>query len=158
MRFLRRARVSVFIAVAIGLAAGGIAYAAIPGPGGVIQGCYQKSGGSLRVVDSAASCKPSEKSLSWDQRGATGPSGTPGAVGATGATGPSGPAGPSGSTRAWALIDGLPSSSIVYGHDVASVAHSSTDAGVYCVLLDPSIDVTTAAAHPSAGRHASASG
>jgi hypothetical protein len=145
MHVLRRARLSVLIGVAIGLAAGGIAYASIPGPGGVIHGCYLKQGGNLRVVDSAASCKSSEGSLSWNQRGVTGATGTSGAAGTTGATGPSGPTGPAGSVRAWAFIVlsfNPPSASIARGHNVAAVARGA--AGTYCVLLDPSIDVTTA--------------
>ena len=39
--------------------AGGIAWAAIPGPGGVIQGCYKENNGQLRVVDTVNDCLPS---------------------------------------------------------------------------------------------------
>ena len=38
-------------AVVAAALAGGIAWAAIPGPGGVIQGCYKQNNGQLRVVD-----------------------------------------------------------------------------------------------------------
>ena len=52
---MRRKRVlataaGAMLAVAI---AGGVAWASIPGDGGVIQGCYTKVGGVLRVIDTA---------------------------------------------------------------------------------------------------------
>jgi hypothetical protein len=98
MRFLPsgRVRLTALVAVVLGLAAGGIAYASIPGPGGVINGCYLKSGGALRVIDSAAKCKSGETSLNWNQKGPTGARGPTGANGTTGATGPTGPSGTSG--------------------------------------------------------------
>jgi hypothetical protein len=37
--------------VAVGVVVVGIAYAAIPGAGGQIQGCYVTKGGALRVVN-----------------------------------------------------------------------------------------------------------
>jgi hypothetical protein len=87
----------IALAAAILLAAAsGIAYASIPGPDGVIQGCYLKSGGSLRVIDSSASCKSTETSLNWNQSGLPGPPGPSGTNGMNGATGPTGPTGPSG--------------------------------------------------------------
>ena len=65
----------------VGGAAVGIAYAAIPN-GGVINGCYATSNGSLRVIDpTSATCKSSETALNWDAHGTQGP------IGATGATG-----------------------------------------------------------------------
>jgi hypothetical protein len=78
----------------------GIAYAAIPS-GGVISGCYLKSGGTLRVLDpSATSCKSGETSLQWNQVGPAGPQGIQGPAGTTGAPGSAGPAGPSGANGA----------------------------------------------------------
>jgi len=94
---------------------GGVAYAAIPDSSGVINGCYQKKVGNLRVIDSSAgqSCRHSEVPISWSQTGpqgppgpqgpkgdtgATGPKGDTGATGATGPQGPQGPAGPTGAT------------------------------------------------------------
>ena len=62
----------------------GIAVASIPGPDGVIHGCYKTSDGKLRVIDSSASCASGETALAWNQTGpqgatgATGPQGTPG--------------------------------------------------------------------------------
>jgi hypothetical protein len=72
------------------------ATASIPGPGGVISGCYVKSGGVLRVIDSSVTtCKKDETSLNWNQ---TGPAGPTGPAGSTGPAGPAGPAGPTGAT------------------------------------------------------------
>jgi hypothetical protein len=84
--------------------AGAAAFAAIPDSSGVINGCYQKNVGNLRVIDPSAggSCRPSEIGISWSQTGPQGPPGPQGPqgpkgdTGATGATGPAGPAGPPG--------------------------------------------------------------
>src|SRR5690349_2504531 len=98
---------SIIGAVLAGGAAATIA--AIPGADGVINGCYQKNVGNLRVIDPSGgdSCRPSEIPISWSQTGpqgpkgdtgatgATGPQGLKGDTGATGATGPAGPPGPS---------------------------------------------------------------
>jgi hypothetical protein len=75
--------------------------AAIPNSSGVINGCYQKNVGNLRVIDPSAgdSCRPSEIAISWSQtgpQGLQGPQGPKGDTGATGATGPQGPVGPQG--------------------------------------------------------------
>jgi hypothetical protein len=49
---------STLVAVIAGVVAiGGIAYAAIPGSNGVINGCYQKNNGNLRVVEKASDCR-----------------------------------------------------------------------------------------------------
>ena len=57
MRLKKRRLLLVGALLAIGGAAVGIAYAAIPN-GGAITGCYLKSGGSLRVVDATVTnCK-----------------------------------------------------------------------------------------------------
>jgi len=98
-----------FVAVAIGLVgllvAGGVAFATIPGGGGVISGCYSKKDGSLRVIDaSSASCKSAETALTWNQtgpqgpKGDSGPQGPKGDQGAQGAQGPKGDIGPTGLT------------------------------------------------------------
>ena len=83
-------------AVVAAALAGGIAWAAIPGPGGVIQGCYKQNGGQLRVVDAAGDCGPSELAVSWSQTGPSGPQGEFGPSGPQGGTGPSGPSGADG--------------------------------------------------------------
>jgi hypothetical protein len=89
--FKLRSRLSyaiVGVTVALVLGAGGFAMASIPGPGGIIHGCYQKHNGALRVIDRsrrgpAGRCRKSEKPLSWNQ---TGPPGIPGPQGPAGAS------------------------------------------------------------------------
>lgn len=59
--------------IVCGLVAGGVALATIPDSNGVLHGCYQKSSGNLRIIDtSVANCRPSETAISWN---ATGPAG-----------------------------------------------------------------------------------
>src|SRR5438105_9710357 len=90
MRFLSsgRVRLTALVAVVVGLAAGGIAYASIPDASGVIHGCYKTVNGVLRVIDTdkGGKCVPGETALNWNQ---TGPKGATGAKGPTGAAGPS---------------------------------------------------------------------
>jgi hypothetical protein len=70
------------------VALAGTAYATIPAGDGVIDGCYAKSGGTLRVIDAAVTtCKSGETALSWSQQGVPGPTGAPGAPGPTGPQG-----------------------------------------------------------------------
>ena len=71
-------------------AAATAAWAAIPGAGGVITGCYKNGHGQLRVIDEADSCLPSETELTWSQTGPAGPQGP------QGPPGPQGPQGPPG--------------------------------------------------------------
>jgi hypothetical protein len=79
-----------------------IATGAIPGADGVIDGCYTKSTGALRVIDTEGSipvtCKSSEAALSWNQQGPTGPEGPQGETGPEGPQGETGPEGPQGET------------------------------------------------------------
>ena len=86
------------LVVGVGVAAAGIAYAAIPGGDGIINGCYQKNNGNLRVIDTSSGkgCTASEKPLNWSQTGPTGPTGATGATGLTGPTGFTGQTGPTG--------------------------------------------------------------
>jgi hypothetical protein len=71
MKFLTsgRVRLAVLGVVVLGLTAGGIAYASIPGSNGVIHGCYQKLNGQLRVIDpgTGGTCTVSENPLDWNQ-------------------------------------------------------------------------------------------
>lgn len=68
-------------ALALFIAVGGIAFAAIPGPDGEIDACYKKSNGELRVVDTAEACLENEKKLTWNQQGERGPVGPQGEPG-----------------------------------------------------------------------------
>jgi hypothetical protein len=113
---LRTRGLRMALAAAATFAVGaGIAWAAIPGSSGVINGCYGQSG-LLRVIDSEANaaCNNSETPISWSQqgppgepgqqgergpqgeRGALGEQGLPGELGADGARGPQGEQGPRG--------------------------------------------------------------
>lgn len=90
-------------ALAVGLLAlvvalAGAAWAAIPGPEGIIHGCYNKHTGALRVIDTAAhgKCKRGESELNWMEVGPPGPRGGGGPRGVTGKTGPEGPKGAAG--------------------------------------------------------------
>lgn len=49
------------------LAVGGIAYASIPASDGTINGCRKTTDGSLRVIDSTASCPSGYTALNWNQ-------------------------------------------------------------------------------------------
>jgi hypothetical protein len=81
-----------------------IATAAIVGPDGTINACYQPKNGALRVVDVGQHCDKGELSLQWNQQGPKGDPGSAGSQGVAGATGPAGamgltgPQGPRGDT------------------------------------------------------------
>src|SRR5215207_2767531 len=95
----RARRLSLLQVGAIGVAAialGGVAYATIP-TNGVISACYQKSGGTLRVIDATTGvCSSKETSLAWNVAGARGPQGEQGPIGPEGPTGATGEAGAAG--------------------------------------------------------------
>lgn len=78
------AAVGAASAVVVGLATG-----AIPGSGGVIDGCYLKAGGVLRVIDAdrGQKCTRLETPLTWSQQGAQGPQGPQGLQGPQGSAG-----------------------------------------------------------------------
>ncbi len=87
------------IATAVGaivatVLAGSVAWAAIPGDGGVIQGCYD-TGGNLKVV-SALPCPKNYTALQWNQQGVPGPRGETGDKGEQGIQGIPGERGPQG--------------------------------------------------------------
>jgi hypothetical protein len=87
---IRMARVALAGGAAAAVALGvGPASASIPGPHGVISGCYSAQGGRLRVIDaqSGARCRRHERQLTWDQAG---PQGVPGPQGKPGPQGPPG--------------------------------------------------------------------
>ena len=91
----KRARLVAAGVVALALAVGGVAYATIPA-NNVIDACYSKSGGTLRVIDATVTkCSKSETALAWNVQGVKGDKGD------TGDTGPQGPAGPAGTSHAY---------------------------------------------------------
>jgi hypothetical protein len=78
----------------------GAANATIPGDDGSISGCYVKTTGALRVVDTEASappkCRSTEIALAWNQTGVQGETGEQGPAGPAGEQGPAGEPGASG--------------------------------------------------------------
>jgi hypothetical protein len=69
----------------------GVAWAGIPGADGVINGCYQKVEGQLRVIDPDADhCRPSEVGITWNGQGREGEKGQPGEPGTPGGDGADG--------------------------------------------------------------------
>jgi len=82
--------------LALSLVLGGIAYASIPDPSGVIHGCYRTQNpaiGALIVIDDATqTCPSGTVPLNWNQEGPQG------ATGAVGPTGPQGSVGPPNAT------------------------------------------------------------
>jgi hypothetical protein len=69
-------------------ALGGVAYAAIPGPGGLLTACQLSSNGSLRLIDPSlpsgplSRCTSNETQVQWNQQGQPGASGQDGKDGA----------------------------------------------------------------------------
>lgn len=138
---LRRPSPAVVVAfVAVALAIGGFAFAAIPDRNGVIHACYKKKKGALRVVSSSRKCSRRERALAWNRRGRPGLRGRTGARGRTGRTGRAGATGPAGGALAYAQVNG----SATTGGDTVNAAKSKgvSDSqvthpalGVYCFNL-----------------------
>jgi hypothetical protein len=115
-------------------------FATIPAPSGVIYGCFNKSGGTLRVIDNAVeTCKSNETQLTWNEKGPTGPSGPAGpsgpsgAQGPVGATGPQGPTGPAGPSDAFVTSNNSFSATPLPTTGVLVVKTLSLPAGSYVV-------------------------
>ncbi|MFD7256821.1 hypothetical protein [Streptomyces sp. NPDC059874] len=88
----RPARVAAVTGTTTLLAAalfGGVAYADIPGAGGVYTGCYSAGSGTLRVIDDEAGqrCRAGERTVTWSQAGQPGPIGPQGRAGSQGDAG-----------------------------------------------------------------------
>jgi hypothetical protein len=142
MEWTRRHRPSpgtAFGFAALVIALGGVAFAAIPDSNGTIHACYQKNSGNLRVVDSSHDCRPSERALSWNQRGPQGATGAAGPAGPTGATGPRGATGLPGATGASTVYEDhvVELQSIAGGVYVASI---TVPAGRYLVSAKTSAE------------------
>ena len=163
MRFLPsgRVRLTVLVAVVVGLTAGGVAYASIPDANGVIHGCYspngaKSTGGSpLKIIDSAsASCSNGEQAITWNQKGPTGArgptgangtngtNGTNGKNGVTGARGATGPAGASSLPDAYFATDSHVIDALAPNQQ-AFVTLSGLPAGTYLAWGEAGSDVDT---------------
>ena len=88
MRFPVRAWVVLGVLAAL-VAAGGMAYAAIPGSDGTIHACMLNAAGTVRLIDPSLNaqnlrshCTSLETEVTWSQRGPAGPPGQQGPPGA----------------------------------------------------------------------------
>ena len=158
-RFTRRLLWPTTAAAVLVAAVGGVAYAAIPGAGGVISGCYVKPFGYVRVIDTDAGqrCNRFETPIAWNQSGPVGPAGPTGATGPTGpagapgttgpagpvgSVGPVGPVGPAGPAGAGATVTFANGSGVTLdpGDTLVEVASKHLDAGSYAVVATANID------------------
>lgn len=143
--WLARRRLLLLVAsVTVLVASGGVAYATIPDPLGVIHGCFGPSG-LLRIVDDAGSCHDPETAISWSQTGPPGPQGEQGPQGEPGAQGLPGPPGAPGSAGpplayarvlADGTIDSGRSSSNVLAVVKSAVTGTAGSTPLYCFQLE----------------------
>lgn len=160
-KLLRRALVlGVVLAL---VAAVGVAAGAIPDSSGTINGCYTKTGGILRVVDTDRNqhCISSvENPISWAQRG---PQGDPGPQGDTGPAGTTGQDAKTVLSSDWIVTGPAGDDSTIPGLgqtvDVPpdSVVYVSTDGGVTTAaaglaFVDIKLAIDGAAPDPSNAR------
>jgi hypothetical protein len=134
----RRSPAIAAASIALLVAVSAVAVASIPGSGSVVNACYQKNGGGLRVIDAAkrgraGKCRSGEKALSWNEqgpKGSQGIAGTPGTPGTQGTAGAPGSPGPAGAALGWAHV--LGDGTVNSGHNVttANVTHPFTTG--YC--------------------------
>lgn len=94
---------NVMATIAVFVSLGGGAYAVTSATGsrtsGVIRACVDRRTGELRITRAARRCHASERAVSWNRRGRTGPAGAPGRDGADGRDGQNGAQGPPGATN-----------------------------------------------------------
>jgi hypothetical protein len=98
----RRSARMLLTATALLAGAAGIALATIPGSNGVINGCFEKRTGLLRVIDTEAgkTCTQWETPISWNQKGEQGLQGIQGEKGDKGDPGVPGEDGAAGAPGA----------------------------------------------------------
>jgi hypothetical protein len=87
----------LLVATALFVVAGGVAYATIPGGGGLYTACMLRNVGTVRLIDTSlpssnlmSHCTSLETRVTWNQEGQPGAQGLPGAKGADGAPGKDG--------------------------------------------------------------------
>lgn len=131
-----KARVLLFTAC-VAAAAGSIAWAAIPGLDGAINGCYGPSG-LLRVISVDKDCRASETPIVWNQvgqAGATGEQGPQGPAGPAGPAGNDGAAGPPGLSDAFSVEEN-DEVEIPIGAPTTLLTLSGVPAGKYVILAN----------------------
>jgi hypothetical protein len=64
----------------------------------IINACYHKVTGNLRIVNAYGNCRPEENPIAWNKIGLQGPAGEPGPQGPQGEQGPKGDKGDAGAT------------------------------------------------------------
>lgn len=135
--------------VALVLAAGGVAWAAIPDSAGTFHGCVDVRSSALRVIDPARNgvagkCltrgERKETAISWNQTGPQGPAGPAGAQGSAGAQGPQGPAGPAGPVHQ--VVGAVNSDCSLQASPPATVVTSQQLAPGQCKLTFPPNEFT----------------
>gem|GEM_PF-1946371 len=104
--------------------------------GNVLNGCYQKINGQLRIVSSPSQCNPSEISVSWNIVGPQGLAGSQGPPGPQGPAGPEGPAGPQGS-------EGTGTSGVVEAYTLSGSIGSISSRSSQWVFAGPTVNVST---------------
>jgi hypothetical protein len=92
LRLPRLSPGTVLGGLALIVASGGVAFAAIPSSDGVLTGCYSKTTGQLRLIDAeaGATCAKYEKLVTWNQAGQPGLDGEDGEDGEDGTDGVNG--------------------------------------------------------------------
>ncbi|HWZ71197.1 MAG TPA: hypothetical protein VN326_06920 [Casimicrobiaceae bacterium] len=111
-------------AAAVLVVTGGSAYAGIPGDN-TINGCYNKVGGGLRVIDATVTqCKSNETPISWNEVGPEGP------VGPIGPQGPQGAMGAAGASDAY-VAKSRGASGLLDGH--VDIVALTVPAGDYVI-------------------------
>lgn len=121
-----------------------VAYASIPSPSGIVNGCYttQVFNGvhSLGVIDSTGTCPAGTVALDWNQTGpqgpvgATGPVGPAGIQGPIGLTGATGPRGPAGTLGTLEQLNGIPCVRNGIAGTVTETLNSQAFVQIRCVI------------------------
>lgn len=117
--------------------------ASIPGPNGIITGCYVADSGRLRIIDATVTtCLPGETQLTWNQagppgpmgpQGLQGPPGPQGLQGPPGPTGPTGPPGPAGFTDVYVGRTSDPTGEVPLNVTPVSVVSVTVPAGLFLI-------------------------
>jgi hypothetical protein len=127
---MSKSKLAAVAAAIAAVAAGSAAFAAIPDGNGVIHGCYKKSGGNLRVIDTAVSktCDSTETPVDWNQQGPQGPAGPAGPKGDKGDPGP-----PGAASLPYVYIKRADGVNLPAGFQWVKVATLSLPAGTYAL-------------------------